>query len=474
MGGKKDTLMLILAGAAAGLCITFYAAGLFVLFLFLLCLLAIKIFIRTESRDFLIKLFIISFILRALFCFVNYNAGLRQPFWGGDTQPDAAFYNGNAFYISHLLKGDNAGDHEAMVKNPFLTKIMKREGYYYKYKLPPVEGDQIGRYTYLLGIFYVWLGYAPIAAKMISSLFCCMSIVAVYLIARQLFGEEPPSRHAAAIFAFFPSIFYWSVTGLRDSIFNFLVLLYLLFVVKFITKRNYWYTLFALLTIYFSNSFRTSISAPLLAGLGAVVIIDFITAVKVRGSRPVKILLFLCFCLIFAVLVLCRTVVISKIADLTNRVARVRVSKILTADISSPLHTSYRIFSAQVYRQEILTAGDIFSFRFPAAVFKAIIYLFFSPFPFGNWTLNFLPFYPQIIYWYLMVPFVVAGWLLFLKKDKYGALALAFFFFILVLPISLYENNIGTAFRHKDMFMPIAFVFAAYAFTRPQTGCGRA
>ena len=473
MPAKKEILILVLAGVAAGLFLTFYAAGLFVFLFFLCCLLLIKIFIKTGSRDFLIKLFIISFILRALFCVINYNVGLRQPFQGGDTQPDAAVYSGNAFYISHLLKGDTAEDRSAMAENPFLTKRIEIEGFFYKNKLPPVDEYQFGRYIFLLGTFYAWLGYAPVAAKMINSLFCCMSIVIVYLIARQLFKEERPSRYAAAIFAFFPSIFYWSITGLRDTVFNFFILGYLLCMVKFMTKKNYLYALFAVFFIYFSNSFRASTSIPLLAGFGAVLIINILTVIKARGSRFLKIILVLSVCFVLGVLILHKTVIISKIVNVANLIARANLGLSASGRIPQSWQTNYIIYSDLVYQQRELTAGDIFSFGYLVTIFKAIFYFFFLPFPFGNWTLNFLPFYPQIIYWYLMTPFVIKGWLLFLKKDKYTALALLVLLLIVILPMALYESNIGTAFRHKDMFLPIAFVFAAYAFTRQQTGNGR-
>lgn len=473
MPAQKGIFILVLAGVAAGLSLTFFAAGLFVLLLFLLCLFLIKIFIKTESRDFLIKLFIISFILRALFCVINYNVGLRQPFWGGDTQPDATAYNVHAFYISHLLKENIEEEDFIRAKDPYLDHMVERVRIHNNNEIPAMSKYQVGPYVLMLGVFYAWLGYAPVAAKMINSLFCCVSIVIVYLIARQLFKEERPSRYAAVIFAFFPSIFYWSITGLRDSVFNFFILGYLLCIVQLITKKNYFYALFAVFFIYLSCSIRTSTSIPLLAGLGAVLIINILAVIKAKGSRFLKIILALSFCLILVVLILHKSVVITKIVNVANSIARPNLYLSASGRIAQSWHTNYIIYSDLAYKQKILTAGDIFSFAYLATILKAVLYFFFLPFPLGNWTFNFLPFYPQVIYWYLMTPFVIKGWLLFLKKDKYTAFALTAPLLIIILPMALYESNIGTAFRHKDILIPIAFVFAAYAFTRQQAVGGR-
>lgn len=456
----------ILLGIVLGFILTFYTAGLFVLSLFLASLLAIKLFFKKESSSFLIKLFIISFILRAAMCLVNYNVGLEPPFWGGDTQPDAAVYNVNAFYISHLLKDNSAEENLARARDPFLDRMLDKTRYFHDNRLPDLGGYQFDSNVFGLGVFYAWLGYAPVAAKMTNSLICCLSIILVYLISRRLFGEEKPSRIAAVIFAFFPSIFYWSVTGLRDSVSNFLLLAYLLFLVKLITEKKFKYIFWALLFIYLSNLFRTKLSISLLAGLGVVSVFALLKALKVGKSTILRVSLIFAVYFILAFVFADRTTITSKIVNTANFIARINLAQVVSGGAYHPSQTNYRIYSDLVYQQGKLSPGDVFSFGYLATILKAILYFFFAPFPFGNWSLSFLPFYPQVIYWYLMAPFTVTGWLLFLKKDKYTSLTLTALLLVLILPAALFESNIGTAFRHKDMFIPVAFIFAAYALTR--------
>ncbi len=466
MPEKKEIFILVLAGISAGLFLTFYPAGLFIILLFLCCLFLIKAFIKTVSTGFLIKLFIISFALRALFCVVNYNVGLNPPFWGGDTQPDATVYSGNAFYIAHLLKENTAENNLAMDKDPFLVRRMEIGREYYGNELPKLREYQIGSYVYMLGIFYAWLGYAPVAAKMLNGLFCCISMVVVYLISRNLFKEERAARISAAIFSFFPSIFYWSVTALRDTLCNLYVLVYLLCLIKFINVNKYKYIIWLLPFVYFAGSLRPRIAPLLLAGAATAVILSIIKYYRSRNRSLLKICLVYAVSLVLIFLFLNKGLVIPKIVNVANFLAHVSSFRPTINGIWEPSRTDYRIYSDLVYQQGKLTPGDIFSFWYLAAIFKALVYFFFSPFPFGNWTFNFLPFYPQVIYWYLMVPFVIKGWLLFLKRDKFATFALTVSLLIIILPAALYESNIGTAFRHKDMFMPIAFVFSAYAFTK--------
>ena len=466
MQNKKEIFLLVLLGVAAGLFLAFYAAGLFILFLLLCSLLFMKVFIKTGSSGFLIKLFIISFILRAILCVVNYNVGLKYPFSGGDTQPDASVYSSNAFYVAHVLNERPLDESLAMSGDPHLALALRNAEYCYKGKLPPVQQYQFGPYVFLLGVFYAWLGYAPIAAKMLNSLFCCISIVVVYLISRQLFKEERPARISSVIFAFFPSIFYWSVTALRDSLCGLLILSYLLCLIKFITGKKIKYILWSLLFIYFFDFFRGSISSALLAGIGVALILVLLKAYKARKDPVLRILLVsgIYFALVF--LLLNRAVIMSKVVNAADFLAHINVAHITINGTQQLSDTNYRVYSDVVYQKGKLSAGDVFSLEYLATIFKAIVYFLFTPFPLGKWTLNFLPFYPQTIYWFLMFLFAIKGWLLFLKKDMFDGLTLAALFLILVIPTALYESNIGTAFRHKDMFIPVAFMFAAYAFTR--------
>ena len=466
MPTQKGTFILVLGGITAGLFLTFYTAGLFVLFLFFFSLFLIKITVKTESSDFLIKLFIISFILRALLCVVNYNVGLERPFWGGDTQPDATVYSGNAFYIAHLLKEDAIEKNFAMAKDPYLARRVEIERDYYKNKLPAVDEYQFGKYVFSLGIFYAWLGYAPIAVKMINSIFGCISIVIVYLIARQLLEEEKPARIAAVIFAFFPSIFYWSVTALRDSLCNLLILAYLLCLIKAITKRSMKFIFWSVFFAYLYNLFRPRMLMGVLAGIALVLISFLIKILKSRRPTALRILLFFTACFILCFSFSYKAIIVPKIVNVANLLARSGISSIKRGGIYHLSPTDYKIYSDLAYEQGKLTSNDVFSFGYLAGIIKGIVYFFFAPFPLGNWSLNFVPFYPQVIYWYFMFPFAIKGWLIFLKKNTAVALNLTALFLLLVVPLVLSESNIGTAFRHKDMFIPIAFIFAAYAFTR--------
>jgi len=456
---RKEIFYLVLLGITAGFFLTFYPAGLFVILLFLCSVFFIKTYVKTKSSDFLIKLFIVSFLLRALLCAVNYNVGLSYPFWGGDTQPDATAYNVNAFYISHLLKEDPAEENFARAKNPFLDNLLERTQRYYKNEFPPVGNYQFDSHVFLLGTFYAWLGYAPIAAKMMNSLFGCISVIVVYFVSRRLFEEEEPARVAAVIFAFFPSIFYWSVTGLRDAFYNLVFLGYFLFLVKFMAEKRFKYIFWALPFVYLLNYLRPNrVLTVLLAGIVTSLVLVYLKILWSRRKPVMQIFFRLGIYFALFVSLLHRDAIFSKIVSIVNSLARINIQFAATTD--------YRIYSDLVYQQGRLNINDIFSLGFLATVFKAVIYFFFAPFPLGKWTLNFLLFYPQVIYWYLMFPFVIKGWLLFLKKDIYTAFTLAVLLLILIIPAVLYESNIGTAFRHKDMFIPIAFMFAAYAFTR--------
>ncbi len=367
---RKEVFYLVLLGVTAGFFLTFYPAGLFVILLFLCSVFFIKTYVKTKSSNFLIKLFIVSFMLRALLCAVNYNVGLNYPFRGGDTQPDATAYNVNAFYISHLLKENTVEENFARAKDPFLDNLLERTRRYYKNEFPPVGNYQFDSRVFLLGTFYAWLGYAPIAAKMVNSLFGCISIIVVYLISRRLFEEEEPARAAAAIFAFFPSIFYWSVTGLRDTSYNLIFLGYFLCLVKFVTEKRFKYIFWALPFVYLLNYLRPNRVLPvILAGIVTSLVLVYLKVLWLRGKPVLKMFFRLGIYLALFILLLHRDAIFSKIVSVVNSVARINIQFAATTD--------YRVYSDLVYQQGKLNINDIFSLGFPATVFKAVIYFFF-------------------------------------------------------------------------------------------------
>jgi hypothetical protein len=93
-------------------------------------------------------------------------------------------------------------------------------------------------------------------------------------------------------------------------------------------------------------------------------------------------------------------------------------------------------------------------------------YVIFSPFPWAVNTALQLQAYPQTIFMYLLLPFIVMGIFLSVKYKSRDMFPILTFYFIVLSLLALTEGSIGGLFRHRDWVMPITLMFGALGILR--------
>lgn len=404
-------------------------------------------------------------MIRVVLSILNYNLGLNGIYKSSDTQPDAMSYSGNAFYIAHVLRGFDYS--KEIIREPFLANIMDVAYATYHGKLPVIGDYFYGFYVGLLGVFYSWIGFSPVAVKIINGLFGCLSIIVVYYIARKLFETELTARLAVVLFAFFPSIVYWSVTALRDTLINFIFLLYLLSLVNFIkVQRKIWF-LVSFVMVYFISLLRQEVSPLLIGGILLVVVLYFLTKVFMKKSFGMFAIIFILVYLSPVIMLINRDIALSPLVNKINHV----VNRHIGNANSYRDATFYKIYPDFVYTAGKLGINDICSVTFVFSIIKSWLYYFFSPFPWSRWTKNFLPFYPQSVYTIILAPLVFLGGLHLFRKDILSAFLIFCLLIFIVTPYALAEGLMGIAFRHKDMFVPFGLILASHSLVKLTKKC---
>jgi hypothetical protein len=124
----------------------------------------------------------------------------------------------------------------------------------------------------------------------------------------------------------------------------------------------------------------------------------------------------------------------------------------------------YAIYSDKVF--EMIRRGDIYIAGIIAAYFKGLAHVLFSPFPWQITSSNQFFAYPQVVLWYCLLIFSIYGFAISFKNNPVKA-AIAFLYLFLGISIlALWEGNVGAAFRHRDYFAPIIFIFSSGAITK--------
>jgi len=449
----------ILLGVLLGAVFTFSPGGFLVAALFLTALCMIKKYIKTESTTFLIKLFIVGFALRAVLAFANYQVALNVMHKGVDTQPDAVVYNNNAYYIAHLLK--NFDYSEDVAKDPVLGLSMESERAWLKDEIPPIGFYQHGFYVHMLGYVYAYLGYCPLAMKILNCLFGALCAILVYLIARLLSGSENISKTSATVTMFFPSMIYWSATLLRDTIATSIFLAYMLALLIYITSGGRKALISALVSVIVLSLFKEKVSPILMMGLVFVLIANAAKKIFKMKRLTVFIVTICIFAGSAALLLLNKDIMLRQL----NKNATTMFSHHKSYSLNNTASV-YKVFSESIYAKTEWHLQDFLNVHLPFSIFKSLAYFFLSPFPWyiPYHHLGLLVFYPQVILTFIFLPFVLLGLLVSARRDVYVTVVIVTVLALLVIPNAIAEGIIGIVVRHRDMFMPFLIIFASCGF----------
>ena len=132
---------------------------------------------------------------------------------GSDIFGDARAYSYSGNYVAERLRGGALS--ARYVGNDGLGLEYMRE--VYPHVLPSMSQYQVGLMGYGIGVLYSVVGYSPLTVKWLNALMGVVSIVLLYDLVRRI-GGTLSGRVAALLFVFWPSLFLWSITGLKDTI----------------------------------------------------------------------------------------------------------------------------------------------------------------------------------------------------------------------------------------------------------------
>ena len=464
----------ILLGCLLGVALAVSPASLFVLALFLASLYLIRCYIKTGSKQFLTAIFLTGFIIRVVLSFLNYNIGILTG-TGSDTQPDARVYNNNALYIASVIRG-----HEytrEIAKDDILRQGMDavRSAYNgnlpsvgtyqfsvldavrsaYNGNLPSVGTYQFSVYVYLIGLFYTYLGYAPVAIKIINGLVGCLSAILTYVIAKKLIKSEIAAKISAGVMMFWPSAVYWSVTSLKDPIANFLFLLYVLALIIYSNKNSVFSLISAFVIMILLSLFKEKIILLLAAGFIFVLLVQFLKKVIVKNTVRLWLVIMPALFLLMLILIMEHDVIRNFIAGGLKAVIHTHLFA-----SSDPSAATYKLYD---------TADGVAGISIPGLIFlefKALIYYFLTPFP---WKAPYshiflLAFYPQVILTLLSIPFMIIGVVRSMRSNFLLTLTTIVLLALIIVPQAMAEGIIGNVVRHRDMFMPFLIIFSSYGF----------
>jgi len=221
---KKQIYSAITIGLIFG-AISFFSPGsLFFIALALTTVFIINRISDKKERDFILKLFLWGFALR-IFCMLLINVGL---IYGGHvlnygTDPSYAGRDYPDFSTPYLFDDEGYYTLRGQFTNMYLSGKPLSDS-----TITGLVRNEYGftSFIYVLASYFNIFGYSPISSRLINCFLGILTAIIVYYMARDISGLRA-AKLSAVFVAFFPSLFIWSITNLKETIFIFTVCLML-------------------------------------------------------------------------------------------------------------------------------------------------------------------------------------------------------------------------------------------------------
>lgn len=301
-------------------------------------------------------------------------------------------------------------------------------------------------YLYVLELFHFLFGFSPTSSKFINCFLGSFNGIIAYAITKNIFSKRA-ARVCAMLVTFFPSLFLWSVSNLKDIPFLTLTLGSFYIFMRYLKKRNFFYLLFLGVLLFLQLHIRANISRPLII----VMIIGL--GLSLLNSNLKRI----AFLTVISPFLWCNVSKFyqfkMKALDLIKYILQKHIAVTLSGGIC------YYILPATYYQSRDLSKLSLIEIFI--AFLKGWFYFLFSPFPWRIQSISQFFSMPQMLLWYFSLIFAGIGFLIVFKKSLFITFLFALYIFLIGTLAGMSEGNIGTLFRHRDMITPLILIFGS-------------
>jgi 4-amino-4-deoxy-L-arabinose transferase-like glycosyltransferase len=371
-----------------------------------------------EEKEFITTLFLGALVVRLAFGMFVQVSDLVS-FFGGDA---LTFHN------------------QGSVIADYWNGLVDSRDWFYQWSISTTRPGWGMNYI-VAGIYYV-TGKNMLAAQSFCAVIGASTAPMAYFCAKKLFANNRVARVSALAIAFFPSFIIWSGQLLKDGVVIFLLVVAMTMVLQLQEKFNY----AAIIT--------------LLVALGGIVTIRFyifyMVAIAVAGSfiigvsekstsilRRSVILVVLGLSLTYFGVIRTASSDFEKYADL-DKIQNSRMDLARSAD--SGFNEDADVSTTQ---------GAI------ATIPVGLAYLMLAPFPWQVGSLRQTITLPEVLVWWALIPFMISGIIFSVKHRLRTTFPILFFALTLTLAYSVFQGNVGTAYRQRTQIQVFLFMFIA-------------
>ncbi len=370
-----------------------------------------------EQRTFLMRLFLIAVIVRITLAMVIF-VGHMEEFFGGDAntydifgQSLVASWHGDTYHTDRFFGFMNSG-------------------------------ASAWGMLYLVGGVYEVIGRNMLAIQLINASIGAATAIVVYYVAQHLFSNSRVSKLAAVLVAFFPSLILWSSQALKDGLIILALGLAILATLRLMEKIKVGYVVVLIGALMALFSLRFYIFYMMCAAVAG----SFFLGSKAFSAQGF----------------MQRFVAVGAIG-----LAFTWFGVLQGASVQFERYANLK--TVQTSREDLATAGsgfmkdvDVQTTEGALTVIPVgLLYLMFAPFPWDFATLRQTITLPEMILWWMSFPLLVLGLWYSIKHRLRQVSPIIIFTTMLTLAYSLFQGNVGTAYRQRSQLLVFYFIFIA-------------
>lgn len=394
-------------------------------------LVAFAILRRSRKENaFLLQVFLGALVVRILVATLIHIFNLYE-FFGGDS----ITYDQRGLRLSEIWFG----------QAPLFDELSQ--------KVLSTAGSGWGMY-YIVAFVYSIVGQNILAAQYFSCVVGAATAPAIYICAHKIFNNVRVARISAFIVAFCPSLVLWSSQLLKDGFIIFLLVATMIALLNLLEKFDYVSLLVLILSLFGIISLRFYIFYM----VAVAVVGSFAVGTDTISGRSVLRRLAALFVIGIGITqlgVLQRAgKEIENISDLEKLQATRQALVTAQSDIGKDKGSGF---------------GEDLDVSTPEGAISAIpvgfTYMMLAPFP---WQIrNFRQFItlPEMILWWSSLPFLVLGLWYTIRHRFRGSVGVLFFTFMLTVAYSIFQGNVGMAYRQRAQIQVFLFIFIAVGLT---------
>lgn len=376
---------------------------------------------QPDGSEFLLRIFVSALLLRlilgtAIFVFRG------QEFFGGD----AFTYDYLGFAQLQAWAGDRY----------FGQVVFAHIGH---------SGGTSWGMIYMVASIYAVIGRNALAVQYVNAVVGAATAPIIYLCALEVFNNIRVARISALAVAFFPSLVLWSSQGLKDGPIVFFLALSIMATLKLSKKFDLRQLVVLVISLFAILSLRFYVFYMLVAAVGGAFLIGTVKLSALNFVRQFTVIVLLGLALTY--------VGITRYAKQLEHYGNLeRIQR-------SRQDSAVRGQSGFAAQSDVSTSEGALS-----TIPIGLLYLLFAPFPWQLASLRQSITLPEMIVWWASFPLLILGLWFSIKYRLRQISPILIFTVMLSLAYSIFQGNVGNAYRQRSQLLVFYFIFVAVGY----------